>query len=201
MPVSRARHEPALNRRAARPRAAQSSGFPPLSRPDARVLILGSLPGQRSLQLAQYYGQPQNAFWRILAAVTGVAADADYALRTAAVLEARIAIWDVVAAARRPGSLDADIDRRSIVVNDFAAFFAAHPRIERICCNGATAAALYRRRVLPMLDGASSELPLWELPSTSPAHAAMRFDVKRERWLAALQAATAAPPTSARRRR
>lgn len=195
MPVSRRRHEPPLNRRrrAAATAAAPSQGFAPLARADARVLVLGSLPGQRSLQQAQYYGQPQNAFWRILAELTGVPADADYAARVAGVLDRRIAVWDVIARARRPGSLDADIDRGSIIANDFVAFFAGHPHIERVCCNGATAAALYRRRVLPTLAGAPQSLPLITLPSTSPAHASLPYAAKRERWLAAL--------TSARTRR
>lgn len=187
MPVSRRRHEPTLNRRTA------SRGFAPLARGDARVLILGSLPGQRSLQLVQYYGQPQNAFWRILAELTGVPADAGYAARVRGALRQQVAIWDVIARARRRGSLDADIERRSIVVNDFAGFFRAHAQIERICCNGATAATLYRRLVLPTLDGAARELPLCVLPSTSPAHASISFAAKRERWLAALTCARTRP--------
>ncbi len=152
----------------------------------ARVLILGSLPGARSLQLQQYYGLPRNAFWRILSAVTGVDAVADYAARLAGLKRCGIALWDVIATARRRGSLDAAIDRDGLVVNDFATFFAAHPRIERICCNGATAAALYRRLVLPTLPAPIAALPLRTLPSTSPAHAALSFEAKQARWLEAL---------------
>jgi hypoxanthine-DNA glycosylase len=189
MPASRRRHEPALNRlrRGGTAATPASQGFAPIARHDARVLVLGSLPGQRSLQLAQYYGQPQNAFWRILADLTGVPAEADYAARVAGVLEQRIAVWDVVASAVRPGSLDADIDRRSVVANDFHAFFAVHARIERICCNGATAAALYRRLVLPQLASSLQRLPLRVLPSTSPAHASLSLAAKRSQWLAALR--------------
>lgn len=166
---------------------AAARGFPPVAAPDARVLVLGSLPGVRSLQLQQYYGLPRNAFWQIVAAATGVAADADYATRLAALQRKGIALWDVVASARRRGSLDAAIDRGSLAVNDFASFFAAQPRIERICCNGATAAALYRRLVLPTLPAAVAALPLLTLPSTSPAHAAIDVATKQARWLAALR--------------
>jgi double-stranded uracil-DNA glycosylase len=167
---------------------AAARGFSPVADPHARILVLGSLPGARSLQLQQYYGLPRNAFWRIIAAVTGVAADADYATRLAALQRHGIALWDVVATAHRRGSLDAAIDRTSLVVNDFASFFAAQPCIERICCNGATAAALYRRLVLPTLPAPVAALPLLTLPSTSPAHAALDVAAKQARWLAALQA-------------
>lgn len=163
-----------------------TGGFAPVADPHARILVLGSLPGARSLQLQQYYGLPRNAFWQIIAALTGVAADADYATRLAALQRHGIALWDVIATAHRRGSLDAAIDRKSLVVNDFKSFFGAHPRIERICCNGATAAALYRRRVLPTLPAPVAALPLITLPSTSPAHAALDIAAKRARWLAAL---------------
>lgn len=155
----------------------------------ACVLILGSLPGARSLQLQQYYGLPRNAFWRILSAVTGVDATADYAARLAGLQRCGIALWDVIATARRQGSLDAAIDRDGLVVNDFASFFKAHPRIESVCCNGGTAAALYRRLVLPSLPATVAALPLRVLPSTSPAHAALSFEAKQARWLEALAAA------------
>lgn len=176
----------------ARPRRRQNRpptraiGFAPVADAHARVLVLGSLPGARSLQLQQYYALPRNAFWQIMAAATGVAADADYATRLAALQGHGIALWDVIATARRRGSLDTAIVRDSLVVNDFVSFHAAHPRLERICCNGATAAALYRRLVLPTLPGPVAALPLLMLPSTSPAHASLGVADKRERWLAAL---------------
>ncbi len=180
MPAARRARQPSANQLAV--------GFAPRARADARVLILGSLPGRRSLELRQYYGAPQNAFWRILAAVTGVPAEADYEARVAGLIAQRIALWDVIASAHRAGSLDAHIDRRGLVVNDFAAFFARHRRIERICCNGAVAFSLYRRLVLPTLDAEARSLPVVVLPSTSPAHAAMQLAEKRRRWLAALRA-------------
>lgn len=148
------------------------------------------------MELQQYYGQPRNAFWRILEPVTGVAADAAYRLRCTGVLARQIAIWDVIAQARRAGSLDAAIERRSVVVNDFATFLVAHPSIACICCNGGTAADLYRRLVLPTLPAPIAALPLLQLPSTSPAHAAMPFAAKQARWLAALARTSEAPDQS-----
>lgn len=178
MRPSRRRHELPLDHRA--------RGFAPCACDDARVLILGSLPGRQSLQLQQYYAAPQNAFWRIMAEITGVPAEADYEARVAGLLARRIALWDVIESAHRPGSLDSSIDRRSLVVNDFASFFARHRRIERVCCNGGTALTLYERLVLPTLDAEARSLPVIALPSTSPAYASMRFADKRRRWLAAL---------------
>lgn len=161
---------------------APSTGFEPIAAIDARLLILGSLPGQRSLELQQYYGQPRNAFWGIIASITGVAADAAYEARTAGLLAARIALWDVIAAARREGSLDSRIERDSVRVNDFEPFFALHPQIERVLFNGKTAEALYRRHVLPVLKGRERAIELIPLPSTSPANAAAPLPARRAAW-------------------
>jgi hypoxanthine-DNA glycosylase len=166
-----------------------AQGFPPIADSRARLLILGSLPGQASLAAAQYYAQPRNAFWRILAELLGVGTDLDYAARTAALRRAGIALWDVCAAAERRGSLDASIRRDSVVVNDFAAFLPEHPRIVLLAFNGATAAELYRRRVLPALPPAAAALPTLRLPSTSPAHAGLPYVAKRAAWGMALRQA------------
>lgn len=159
-----------------------SRGFAPIAGADARLLILGSLPGQRSLELQQYYGQPRNAFWSILGSLTGVTADAPYPGRVAGLIAVRIAVWDVVAAAHRAGSLDARIERETVKVNDFPTFFEQHAAIERICFNGATAQALYARHVIPRLPAHLAELPFTILPSTSPAHAALRPAAKQRVW-------------------
>lgn len=160
----------------------RSRGFPPIAAPDARVLILGSLPGRVSLAQRQYYAQPQNAFWRIMGALFGAGLDTSYAARKARLLEHGIALWDVCQAASRAGSLDADIDLASVVPNDFRRFFRAHPSIECVCTNGGIATRLYQRRVLPGLPEEVRALPLHPLPSTSPAYASMRFEQKLERW-------------------
>ncbi len=96
--------------------------FPPIARADARVLILGSMPSEASLAAGQYYGHPRNAFWPILAELLGFDHRIPYDQRVQAVLQARVAVWDVLASCVRPGSADADIDAESILVNDFETF-------------------------------------------------------------------------------
>ncbi|MBI3430836.1 MAG: DNA-deoxyinosine glycosylase [Hydrogenophilales bacterium] len=162
-------------------------GFPPIADAHARILILGSLPGQVSLQRQQYYAQPQNAFWKIMGRLFGAGPELPYAERAQRLARNGIALWDVCAAARRPGSLDASIVHSSVVPNDFAAFIASHPGIGLICFNGAKAAELYRRLVLPGLPATRLAIRIETLPSTSPAHAAMPFEEKLTRWAAVLQ--------------
>lgn len=160
---------------------ALAHGFVPVARPDARVLILGSLPSQRSIVEQQYYGHPQNAFWRIMGELVG--ATGNYAERCATLVDHRIALWDVLKASVRPGSMDADIDLDSAQVNDFESFFYAHPDICRICFNGQKAAKMFERFAGPL----AATRELIALPSTSPAFASMRFEEKLARWRAALQ--------------
>jgi double-stranded uracil-DNA glycosylase len=157
-------------------------GFPPVARRDATVLILGSLPGRRSLQLQQYYAHPQNSFWRIIAALFAAESSHPYTQRLKTLTANRIALWDVLAAAMRPGSLDSSIVPHSAVPNNFAEFFRAHPRIRRVYFNGQKAEVLFRRRVLPALAAASAGIHFECLPSTSPAHAGMTFAQKLDRW-------------------
>lgn len=159
---------------------APSQSFPPLMRADARVLILGSLPGQRSLQAGQYYAHPQNAFWKIMRELTG--ARGSYDRRCATLQEHGIALWDVLAESVRPGSMDADIRLETAIPNDFGQLFRDCPGIGRVFFNGQKAAAMYERLV--GID--NSSLRFVTLPSTSPAFASMRFDEKLARWREAL---------------
>jgi double-stranded uracil-DNA glycosylase len=171
-----------------------SQGFPPIARRDARVLILGSLPGQESLRRRQYYAQPRNAFWPIMGALCGAAPELPYRARARRLAASGIALWDVCATAYRAGSLDASIVAGSVVVNDLGAFLARHPRIRLVCFNGRTAAALYRRHVLPTLAPALRVLATLELPSTSPAHASLSLAAKLDRWRALGTALGRRPP-------
>ncbi|MEJ0086994.1 MAG: DNA-deoxyinosine glycosylase [Pseudomonadota bacterium] len=162
--------------------AAHDRGFPPVAQPDATVLILGSLPGRKSLELRQYYAHPQNAFWKIMAELFGGASSLPYTQRLKTLTANRIALWDVLAAAERPGSLDSAIVPHSAVPNDFAEFFRAHPRIRRVYFNGQKAHGLFQRRVLPALGQEFAGIHFECLPSTSPAHAGMTFAKKLDRW-------------------
>jgi hypoxanthine-DNA glycosylase len=171
-----------------RGRARLSVGFPPIADERARVLVLGSLPGRRSLEMSEYYAQPQNAFWRIMGRLFGADPALPYAQRLERLRESRIAVWDVLAAGEREGSLDASIVRSSIVVNDFASFFSLYRSIRLVCFNGNTAAALFRRHVQPRLPPERSALETRVLPSTSPAYAGLRFEQKLACWSEALAA-------------
>lgn len=155
-------------------------GFPPIARADARVLLLGSMPGEASLTAGQYYGHPRNAFWPILSQLLGFDHRIPYEQRVEAVRGAGIAVWDVLASCIRPGSADADIATDSIVVNDFATFFREHPHISAIYCNGSLADSLFRRHVRPLVP--SSIVKYARLPSTSPAHAARSLTEKVAAW-------------------
>ena len=159
-----------------------SQGFPPIARGDARVLILGSLPGARSIEMQQYYAHPQNAFWKIMR--DAFAIDGDYVTRCQQLVEHRIALWDVLHSSVRPGSMDADIRLSSAGANDFATFLHDHTQIRLMLFNGKTAQQLFARFVATqsIADGIQTR----GLPSTSPAYAAMPFSDKLEAWRTAL---------------
>jgi double-stranded uracil-DNA glycosylase len=160
-------------------------GFPPVADRRARVLILGSMPGEASLAANQYYAYRHNQFWRIAGELCGFAADAPYPRRVAALRRCRIALWDVIESCVRPGSLDASIREDSLRVNDFAIFLARHRGIRRVCFNGRKAESAWRRRVMPALPG-TLELEYRLLPSTSPTHAGIGYRAKVVAWRSAI---------------
>ncbi|MEL7313131.1 MAG: DNA-deoxyinosine glycosylase [Pseudomonadota bacterium] len=161
--------------------------FPPIAARDARVLILGSMPGQASLDAQQYYAYPHNAFWRIMAELIGFEVSLPYTERCDALIGVRVAVWDVMQSCVRPGSLDSAIVESTIVPNDFTAFFDQHPEIQQVCFNGAKAESSFRKHVMSELGLAGSRLAYARLPSTSPAHASLSFDAKRDAWHECLQ--------------
>lgn len=163
-----------------------STGFPPISNARARVLILGTLPGQASLAANQYYAQKQNAFWKIIAALTYTPLTLTYAERKHLLLKNNIALWDVCHSAERKGSLDSNIKLATFIPNDFGKFLRAHKNIKLICFNGQFAAKLFHSKVLPMLSIDADKIQFTTLPSTSPAHASMRFDEKMTKWRSVL---------------
>ena len=154
--------------------------FPPIVAADARVLILGSMPGVASLQANRYYAHPRNQFWPILGELLGFDPQGDYALRVQSLQRAGIAVWDVLAECEREGSLDSAIDRRSEFPNDIPGLLAAHPSIRRILLNGQKAATSLRRHF------PSVAVECITLPSTSPAHASIDPARKRSAWAGVL---------------
>jgi hypoxanthine-DNA glycosylase len=158
--------------------------FPPIADEHARILILGSMTGLESLRANQYYAHPRNAFWPVMGEIAGAFPALPYEQRTEKLRAAGIALWDVLDSCIRPGSLDADIAPDSVHPNDFAAFFGAHPHIERVYFNGAMAEQSFRKHVLPHL--AHPPLRLQRLPSTSPANASLRLEQKLEIWKTAI---------------
>ena len=131
----------------------------------------------------QYYAHPRNAFWPIAERLFGVGLDLPYPKRCARLARCGVGLWDVIASCERDGSLDSAIKQASVRVNNLAAWIADHP-LEALALNGATAAKLFRSHCQPSLAEliAVRKIRVLAMPSTSPAHAAMSFDQKLERW-------------------
>ncbi len=160
--------------------------FAPVFDDRARILVLGSMPGVRSLQDQRYYAHPRNAFWPIMASLLGFEAQADYEARLQHLARHGIALWDVIARCRRRGSLDQRIEPDSVVVNDFGWLFDRCPGLVRIVFNGRAAEQAWIRRVQPALAPPASNLERLRMPSTSPAHAALSVEHKRLAWARAI---------------
>jgi TDG/mug DNA glycosylase family protein len=160
----------------------------PVGSTDARLLILGSLPGEASLRAQRYYAHPQNQFWRLLGMAIGEdLAGMAYGERLARLSRRGIALWDVVGEAHRQGSLDGAI--RNANANELIDFAATHPRLKAVAFNGQTAARL-GRAALAGFNG----VELIDLPSSSPAYTAPLTD-KAARW--GVLGALARPPEDA----
>lgn len=151
--------------------------FPPVVRADTRLLVLGSLPGAVSLAAQRYYANPRNQFWRLMGAVADRPLERlEYEARLEALLDAGVGLWDTVAAARRPGSLDARIKLDE--ANDLAGLVTRLPQLRAIGFNGGTAARIGRRQIEPAPSPA-----LIDLPSSSPAYT-LAFEAKLAAWSA-----------------
>ncbi|WP_340315028.1 DNA-deoxyinosine glycosylase [Rhizorhabdus argentea] len=155
----------------------RKASFPPVVGPNTRLLLLGSLPGEASLRAERYYAHPRNQFWKLIGAVIGREElnELAYSERLALLGAAGVGLWDVVADAVRPGSLDGAIrDHRP---NDLAALVATLPALCAIGFNGATASRIGRKKI------AAVTVPeLIDLPSSSPAYT-LALSEKRLSWL------------------
>jgi hypoxanthine-DNA glycosylase len=154
-------------------------GLPPVLSADTRVLVLGSFPGVASLRAQQYYGHPQNHFWKILGALWALPLPAmPYAERVEAMQAHGLGVWDVYGACEREGSLDADI--RNARLNDFSVVRWHCPKLGAIAHNGTES---FRHAQHTEKLG----VPVYKLPSTSPANASWSFDRKLAAWAEVLR--------------
>ena len=158
--------------------------FAPIARRDARVLILGSVPGIKSLEMSEYYAHPRNAFWEIMGALCGASRGLRYEQRLERLQAAGIAVWDVLHSAEREGSLDSAI--RHAIPNDLRGLLEACPQIELIALNGSYASATFKRYAQSTLEP-RADLRVVTLPSTSPANARVSVQGKLEVWRDALE--------------
>lgn len=158
---------------------ARLQGLGPVIDAHTRLIVLGSFPGVASLRAQQYYGHPQNAFWKILGELWGLPlAQQPYAERLQALREHGLGLWDVYASCEREGSLDSDI--REPVLNDLASLRQHCPSLEAIAHNGGES---FRHARHTRALG----LPVYRLPSTSPANASWSFARKRDAWAEVLR--------------
>lgn len=151
-------------------------GFPPIVGTSPRILILGSMPSVQSLEKAQYYAHPRNAFWRIQAVLFDEEFTNNYEQRVLRLQKHGIALWDSVSSCIRPGSLDSSITQ--VVPNDIAELICEHNSIRHIFFNGRTSEQIFLRYHKAL----AQSIPTTLLPSTSPAAASLSFEQKLEKW-------------------
>lgn len=158
--------------------------FPPVVDAHTRVLVLGSLPGEVSLAQNQYYAHKQNRFWHLMGDVLGVdLVGQDYPARLQALLGYGVGLWDVVAEARRDGSLDSNI--RDHAGNDLLGLIGTLPSLRAIAFNGGTAAKIGEKALgaLGALGAHGDRHAILRLPSSSPAYT-LAYAEKRVAWQA-----------------
>jgi hypoxanthine-DNA glycosylase len=157
------------------------NSFPPVVGNNPHTLILGSMPGELSLQQQRYYAHPRNAFWPIMRRLFQIDESLTYLQALEILKQQQIALWDVLYQCQRQGSLDNHIVGSSIVVNDFRKFLSDKTTIHRVFFNGSKAESEFQKRVLPILRQ-DFDLQMQRLPSTSPAMASLNFEQKLAAW-------------------
>ena len=154
---------------------ASATGLGPVIGSFPEILVLGSFPSRQSLEKGEYYGNPQNQFWKIVEALFGIDHRLPYAERITGLTGAGVALWDMVHACHREGSADTRI--RDPVHNDIPGLLAVYPSIRLIALNGRAAEKFWYRQA-----NSPTGVPVVLLPSTSPAHASCRLEDKIRRW-------------------
>jgi TDG/mug DNA glycosylase family protein len=158
------------------------TGFEPVIAENCRVLILGSMPGVASLQKQQYYAHPRNAFWPIICELLRIEKDNTYEGKCSLLGFYGVAVWDVLKACKRPGSLDSNIESTSVSANDFEKLLLKYKTVRAVFFNGGAAEKLYKKHVLKLAVNVGNDLVYHRLPSSSPAYAAMSFEEKLKHW-------------------
>jgi len=151
------------------------TSFEPISNSETTILILGTIPGDKSLELGEYYGHPRNRFWKIISTITGNEMPQSYDEKKGLLRKMNIGVWDVAHNAIRPGSLDSDI--RNEQPNDLETFIENLPNLKVIGFNGAKAQALFDKHF-----ERKNGIRYLALPSTSPANAAIGFEDICKKW-------------------
>lgn len=150
------------------------NSFSPIVDEHSEILILGSVPGVKSLEMQQYYAHPQNQFWKILFHLFDKDFSIDYQERLALLKQKNIALWDVIESCERKGSLDTEIKYE--IDNNISVLVDNHPNLKTIFCNGQKS---YKNLIKVL--GKNYKIPIIVLPSTSPLHT-IKFEEKLESW-------------------
>lgn len=151
------------------------SSFSPIIDRNSKILILGSVPGVKSLEMNQYYAHPQNKFWNIICEIFHEEFTKDYSKRIGILKKHHVALWDVIETCERNGSLDSEI--RNEEANKIEELLKNYPNITTIFCNGQKS----HKNLIKIL-GKNFQLPIFVLPSTSPANAGITYQNKLETW-------------------
>lgn len=162
--------------------APRLNSLPPVVGDDPRVLVLGSMPGAASLREQRYYAHPRNLFWPMMQCHLGIDASAPYPERLQALRGCGVALWDVLAACHRRGSLDGAIDRASEEPNAVPEWLAAHPGIDAVLLNGGRAATMFRRHLEAACLRQRPRLRVLRPPSTSPANQSIPLAQREAAW-------------------
>lgn len=150
---------------------------------NARILILGSMPGVKSLADQEYYAHPRNVFWEYMEKMFGVSRTEPYEKRLKGLCSHNIALWDVLDQCQRQGSLDSAIKKENMKVNDFSSFFLHFQKVNTIFFNGKKAADLFEKHVKTDPDLMINHFHYTTLPSTSPANASIKYEEKLKQWM------------------
>ena len=156
------------------------SSFPPIINENSKILILGSIPGVKSLEMQQYYAHPQNKFWKIIFELFNEKFTKDYDERIKILEKHHIALWDVIDTCERKGSLDSEI--RNEEANKIEELLQNFPNIKAIFCNGQKS-----HKNLQKILGKKFRMPIIVLPSTSPAYAGLSYFDKLKSWYIILE--------------